>query len=126
MRRAIEEGGVDAAALAGFGDPRLARSLAALNGDLKQHWTLDSLAVLAGMSRSNFASRFSAVMGLTPAEYILNLRLGAAKESLLRGVSAKAAAAEAGFASQPAFTRAFRRATGLAPLQWLEQVAAHR
>lgn len=119
LRHAIENGAVDQATLSGFGDQRLSRALTTLHDDLTRDWSLASLAEEAGMSRSSFAEYFSAVMAVTPAEYVLNLRLGAAKRLLTQGVSVKAASAATGFSSQAVFARAFRRQTGETPLQWL-------
>lgn len=121
VRWAVEHDLVSEAMLAGFGDARLARSLNAVHGDLIQDWSVGRLAALAGMSRSSFAARFSEAMGETPADYVLNVRLSAAQNFLLRGFSAKQAAAEAGFSSSAVFARAFRRSKGLTPLEWLAQ-----
>jgi len=121
LRWAVETGVINQTAMTGFGDPKLARSLAALHSDMTQDWTLENLAALAGMSRSSYAARFSAIMGITPAEYILNLRVSAAKHLLLQGVPVKTAALETGFSAPAVFTRAFRRKVGASPLEWLRR-----
>ncbi|MEZ6317263.1 MAG: helix-turn-helix transcriptional regulator [Phycisphaerales bacterium] len=79
-------------------------------------WTLPSLAAEAGLSRSSFAERFLSVVGCTPAAYLRTVRVVRAAELLrttTRPISQVAHAV--GYASESAFTGAFRRWSGMTP-----------
>jgi AraC-like DNA-binding protein len=91
LRTLVEKGSLDQTVLLGFGDEKLSRALTALHDDLTRDWSLSSLAEVAGMSRSSFAEQFSAMMTVTPMEYVLNTRLLAAKQLLRQGATVKAA-----------------------------------
>lgn len=80
---------------------------------------MESLATLCGMSRSKFAQRFSTVVGITPAEYLLEQRMTLAKRLLLHGRQVQDVAGDVGYSSQPAFTRAFRTVCRMSPRDWL-------
>jgi AraC family transcriptional regulator len=81
-----------------------------------------SLAVLAkrsGWSRFHFHRAFSRMVGETPKQYILRLRLGrAAGELVATDNSILAISRAVGFQSHEAFTRAFRRQFGRAPKEY--------
>lgn len=102
--------------LAGLADPHLARALGALHGDVRKAWTVERMARAAGQSRSVFAERFAATVGLSPMDYLLRLRMALAKDAL-RFSSARLAevAAASGYRSVSAFSTAFRRVVGVAP-----------
>lgn len=102
--------------LAGLADPHLARALRALHGDVRRPWTVERVARVAGLSRSAFAERFAAVVGLSPMDYLLRLRMALAKDRLRFGGARLAeVAADCGYRSVSAFSTAFRRVVGVAP-----------
>lgn len=104
---------------AGMQDPRVAKSLALLHGDLRRRWTTEQLADLSGMSRSSFAERFTRTVGEPPMRYLGRLRLEQAAERLSNSTDPVARIAyEVGYESESAFTRAFARAYGIAPAAW--------
>ena len=85
---------------------------------LNRDWSLDELAVLAGMSRARFALHFRSVLGATPGEHLVACRLTAAQELLRQGLRLKTVAERVGYGSASALTRAFTRVLGSAPAQW--------
>lgn len=117
IRRApADEGAVQPGLLAGLADPHLARALRALHADPRRPWTVERAARLAGLSRSVFAERFAAVVGVSPMDYLLRLRMALAKERLRFGRAPIAeVAAACGYRSVSAFSTAFRRVVGAAP-----------
>jgi AraC-like DNA-binding protein len=123
LRHAIEQRLTSAGALAGLGDPRLARALSAVHAEPAQAWTLDRMAQEAGMSRSRFAARFSQAVGCPPGDYLAQWRLGLARAHLRRGLPVKAVAAEVGYGSTSALSRAFAQQLGLSPTAWLAREA---
>jgi AraC-like DNA-binding protein len=79
-------------------------------------WTVKSLAQIATMSRSIFAERFTAAVGEPPLRYLSRWRLTIAAD-LLRsgGLKVTEAAYRSGYASDAAFSRAFKAHFGYAP-----------
>ena len=58
--------------LAVTSDPHLKHAAHAMHSDLANEWTLDSLAKIAGMSRSAFAARFKEKAGQTALDYLID------------------------------------------------------
>ena len=85
-------------------------------------WTLDELARQAASSRSNVAKRFTALVGQPPMQYLTEWRMQVAA-NLLRQSGAKVAAigTAVGYDSEAAFSRAFKKATGVAPGAWRDR-----
>ncbi|ACM40042.1 MULTISPECIES: AraC family transcriptional regulator [Rhizobium/Agrobacterium group] len=102
--------------LAAIRDPHLGRVLAAMHRDPGHNWTLESLAGVAGQSRSIFAERFSAILGEGAARYLARLRMQLARELLGQGgMSVAEVASRLGYESEASFARAFKRITTLSP-----------
>lgn len=102
--------------LGGLGEERIGRVLSAMHADPFQRWTVQSLAEVAMMSRSIFAERFVAAVGEPPLRYLSRWRLTIAAD-LLRGGGLKVteAAYRCGYASDAAFSRAFKAHFGYPP-----------
>jgi len=97
-------------------DPRLAPALALMQGDLRRAWTLAELAAAAAMSRTAFATRFRATAGIPPLAYLTEWRMRHADRELRRKGSSVARVAQAvGYASEAAFSTAFKRVMGRTP-----------
>lgn len=99
-------------------DPFLDRVIAAIHQTPGREWTVESLAGVGAMSRSVFAARFRAVVGRSPASYVTEVRMQAAKRMLAAGRSVSDTSRSLGYTSDEGFSRAFRRATGLTPSSW--------
>ncbi|MEM9056798.1 MAG: AraC family transcriptional regulator, partial [Pseudomonadota bacterium] len=97
-------------------DERIGRALQALHGALDAPWTVDLLASEAAMSRSAFAARFSTLLGESPMQYLTNARMAAAYRWLKDdGVPVAVAAEKSGYATEAAFSKAFKRSLGVSP-----------
>lgn len=113
--------------LAGLADPVTAKALAAMHGDVARAWSVDVLARHCNVSRSAFASRFRAVVGMPPIDYLLNWRMALAKDALSRGTrSVGEIAFDIGFQSPSAFTTAFTRVVGCSPTRFACEIANRR
>ncbi|MGE5260045.1 MAG: AraC family transcriptional regulator [Actinomycetota bacterium] len=113
--------------LAGLRDPLVGRILSLIHGKPKEDWTIDRLAKEAGVSRSVLAERFSEVVGIPPMHYLAKWRMQIASE-LLSGSTANIAAIaiEAGYESEAAFSRAFKKMVGVPPSSWRQRVRFER
>jgi transcriptional regulator GlxA family with amidase domain len=97
-------------------DPRIGQALNVMHRRLNEPWSLDRIAREAGMSRSRFAERFQAMMGCSPMSYLSDMRLQRAM-TLLAGTGApvQTVAAQVGYQSPAAFSRAFANRYGCSP-----------
>ncbi len=101
--------------LAALRDPQLGAAIAAVHRDPGAPWSLTLLARRARMSRSAFAERFPAVVGMPPMAYVTTIRMRVARGMLAGGESVSVVAAALGYGSVAAFSRAFARTTGETP-----------
>ena len=105
--------------LAALRDPPLARALAALHARPMHPWTAEGLAEAAALSRSAFAERFTATVGLPPMSYLTRWRMLLAGQRLRESSETIAQIAEnVGYESESTFSRAFAREMGVAPGAW--------
>lgn len=105
--------------LAGMRDPSIGRVLALLHERPGAPWTLERLADDAALSRSTLHERFVHYIGQPPMQYLARWRMHVAA-GLLRDTKAKLLqiALDVGYESEAAFSRAFKRAVGVAPGAW--------
>jgi AraC-like DNA-binding protein len=103
-------------------DPGLAAALQALHRAPAADWSVESLAREAHMSRSLFAARFSGAMNTSPMGYLRQWRMQLAKRALRDSRKSVAQIAEAvGYASEPAFIKAFVNETGQTPRRYRDE-----
>ena len=102
--------------LAALRDPMVSAALSKMHERPGHAWSLQELATEVAASRSALAERFADIVGVPPMHYLAQWRLQLAAD-LLRRSNAKVAAvaADVGYESEAAFSRAFKRATGLSP-----------
>ncbi|WP_104983153.1 AraC family transcriptional regulator [Sorangium cellulosum] len=102
--------------LAAIRDPQIGRALAAIHQRPGEPWSVESLADVASMSRSLFSERFAAVVGVPPARYLARWRMHVASGWLRDDrVTVAEAAERLGYDSEAAFSRAFKRFSGVPP-----------
>ena len=121
LRHLLDSGRIKEGPLAGLGHPQLAKALVPLHDEPQKPWTLESLASLAGMSRSRFAEVFAQVVGLPPASYLATYRITLAQDALLRGEKLERIAQAVGYGSSAALSRAFSAVSGQSPRVWLRE-----
>ena len=113
----------------GTASPRLARGGLApwqvrrakeiLTARIDGEITLEELAHECGLTRSHFARAFKKSTGKPPHRWLMEQRLGRARELMAKSTLSIAEIADAcGFADQSHFTRAFSAATGMVPSAW--------
>ncbi len=108
--------GAGAGWLGALADPQIGQALRLMHQSRARRWTVAELAEAVGLSRSAFAERFRRRVGQPPLDYLLRWRMTAAAEALEhRGATISSIAADLGYASDSAFSNAFKRVMGSAP-----------
>jgi AraC-like DNA-binding protein len=105
--------------LAGLRDSTVARALTLLHERPEQAWTLEELAGRVGLSRSVLADRFAHFVGLPPMQYLTQWRMQVAARLLADGAAkVSTVGRDVGYDSEAAFSRAFKKVTGVPPARW--------
>ncbi len=104
--------------IAALADPQLGKALSEIHDQPAAHWTVDRLALAAGMSRSAFSERFSRLVRMAPMQYLSHWRMTQAHEMFHSTTSSVAHVAQAcGYQSEVAFAKAFKKHFGYGPGQ---------
>lgn len=90
--------------------------------NLHQKLSIDSIAKMAYVSKSNFFKMFKDELGTSPNEFILQERINRAKELLANQNSIKETAYQTGFSDANYFTRVFKQLVGVTPKSYQEKV----
>ena len=97
-------------------DRQIGRAIVFIHSDPAHEWTVARLASEVAMSRSAFAARFTSLVGESPMTYVSRWRMTVATHMLQdEGASVSEAAIRVGYQSEAAFSRAFKRVTGMSP-----------
>jgi AraC-like DNA-binding protein len=102
--------------LSAIADDQIGPALALMHRDIAQRWTLKSLSLEVGMSRTAFAERFRMLVGSSPLHYLNHWRLTVARNALRSKADTIGNIASAvGYESETSFSTAFKRAFGCSP-----------
>jgi AraC-like DNA-binding protein len=97
-------------------DKQIGRALALIKRDPTRNWTVAALARAVGLSRSAFAARFTQLVGQSAMQYVTEWKMHTARMWLKEdGASLSELASRLGYESEAAFSRAFKRFTGVSP-----------
>lgn len=89
--------------------------------NLHQKLSIESIAKLAYVSKSNFFRMFKDELGTSPNEFILQERISRAKELLKSRNSIKETAFQTGFSDTNYFTRVFKQLVGVTPKNYQDK-----
>jgi AraC-like DNA-binding protein len=104
-------------------DERLRPALSLMHAQPGKPWGLEELARAVAMSRTSFAERFRTVAGVPPLTYLNRWRMLLAQRALRDGDARVGSLAfELGYASESAFSTAFKRVVGESPLRYRYRV----
>lgn len=93
-------------------DPAVLRAAATVFAAPAESFDVARMARIASLSRSRFVERFTAAFGEPPMRFVGRVRMQEARKLLASGLSVGDVAERLGYASEPAFRRAFRRIVG--------------
>ena len=111
-----ETRGVRQGWLAALADPKIGAALRLLHGAPERRWSVEALARAVAMSRSALALRFRQLVGMAPLQYLQAWRMRLARHALGTEETPVATIAwRLGYASDSAFSAAFKRSSGCAP-----------
>lgn len=90
--------------------------------NISEEFSLDRLAMQAGLSKFYFNRLFKGAVGVSPSHYYINLRLDEAKR-LLRETKKPVVeiALDVGYSNPSHFAQLFRKETGLSPSDYRQQ-----
>jgi AraC-like DNA-binding protein len=105
--------------LAALKDRALSTALACMHRTPAHNWTVPELAQHACLSRSAFADRFTQTLGEPPLTYLTRHRMRlAARQLASSNAPISRVADQVGYASEAAFSQAFKREYGQSPSAW--------
>ena len=108
--------GESSSMFAALRDEQISKVLGAIHIDPANGWTVDSLARVAGMSRTILSERMRDVLGVSPIAYLTQWRMELAHEALVHDRNGIPEISESvGSRSLSAFTRTFKKYYGRGP-----------
>lgn len=113
--------------LRGIGDPQIGQALLAMHAQPEHPWSVATLAEASCMSRSRFALRFQETVGQSPLDYLTRWRMYEAASRMVGGkVGLAELAGKAGYQSEIAFSKAFKRWAGCSPAEYRRKEKTHK
>jgi transcriptional regulator GlxA family with amidase domain len=119
IRQTLELSETAGSMFGALSDPRLSKAVAAVLDQPAHPHTLESMADIAGMSRSTFCRAFVDAFGIAPKEFVTKTRLHrAAKMLRSTPLPIKTITGMVGFLSRSHFSRAFHAAYAVDPTEF--------
>jgi AraC-like DNA-binding protein len=107
----------------GSAGQQIARSINWIKLNFTQPVIADALAASANMSPSTFRHHFRTVAGMSPMQYLKQLRLQEARQLMLNeGIDAGTAGVRVGYESASQFSREYARLFGAPPLRDIKRM----
>lgn len=123
IRAYLEQADIKGGFLMALKDNRISNSLKSMHESPEKDWTLNQLAMTAGMSRSLYCREFKRLVGETPLGYLTNWRIIKSKEFLLGNKeNISEVAAKVGYQSEAAFNRLFKAKVGETPASYRRRI----
>lgn len=92
---------------------------------IKENITIEEVTSQSGYSHYHFCRVFNLCMGMSIMEYIRSRRLSLAATELFKGDKIIDIALDYGFETPGGFTKAFRKAFGYSPTQYMKRMAGY-
>ncbi|MEO3402559.1 AraC family transcriptional regulator [Mucilaginibacter sp. CAU 1740] len=119
IRAYMEQAPPNTGFLSALNDSRISKALKLMQDSPQHDWTLESLALEIGMSRSVFFNTFKKMVHETPLSYLTNWRVRQAQKLLItENGNISEIAANVGYQSESAFNRIFKSKIGQTPAMY--------
>ncbi|MGF6356547.1 AraC-like DNA-binding protein [Paenibacillus sp. 4624] len=103
-------------------DPALERSISYMRRFMSEGISMDHLAKIAGLTPSSYSRSFKKAKGMSPTDYLNQLRIEEAKKQLIKeNCVLKEVAASVGYGNEYYFSRKFKQMTGIAPSIYMKK-----
>ena len=113
--------------VAALSDPQISKVLGRIHSQPATNLSVEQLGHFVGMSRSAFSKRFTALVGMTPHQYLTLIRMQNAAYLLKTTKDSIALVSESiGYQSEAAFSTAFKRHFGIRPGEYRQKQQALR
>jgi len=100
-------------------DNKISTVLQALHQSPSDHWNIEMMCAIANLSRTGFINRFTALVGMTPLQYLTHWRMQISCRLLLdSGTSIIDIAEKVGYQSEAAFSRVFKKHFEVGPARY--------
>ena len=100
-------------------DPVISEAIEYINNNLGEDLSVETLTEKYYLSKSRFINRFKNITGYTPHQYITDKRIIKCAQLMQAGANAGDAAARCGFKEYSVFYRAFKKALGVSPRNYI-------
>lgn len=90
-----------------------------IDANFENELSIEQISMFAGMSEFHFFRLFKQIVGLSPYQYILKVRLQKAYRLLSLGMSVSEVAFQVGFSSIFNFSKSFKKNYGVPPSEYL-------
>jgi AraC family transcriptional regulator len=101
------------------------KSIEFMEDHIRENITIEEIANQSGYSLYHFCRVFNLCMGVSAMEYIRERRMSLASTELFKGRKVIDIAVDYGFETSGGFTKAFRKAYGYTPTQYVEQMSGY-
>ena len=101
---------------------RMKKAVSYINGNFQNKITLDDIATVCNISKTELCRSFKRVMHRTPFDYIMDLRVRKSIELLEEGITVTEAALSSGFFDSSYYTKMFRRYMNCTPRDYVKNI----
>ncbi|MCB1179481.1 MAG: helix-turn-helix transcriptional regulator, partial [Leptospiraceae bacterium] len=99
-----------------FEDELILNAIQILHSNLKIPWNMEKFSLEIKISKNELVQRFLNSLGIRPMEYLNYIRIEKGKSLLLKSsLGLEEIAKETGFLNKNAFSRAYKKKTGISP-----------
>lgn len=99
-------------------DEHIQKSILYMRANLTHHFTIDELAHISGLGKTNYFNKFKAATGLTPINFLTKERIEHAKALISPSSSLQTVAFQSGFNTYEHFCKSFKKIEHITPLKY--------
>ncbi|MEM9936687.1 MAG: helix-turn-helix domain-containing protein [Bacteroidota bacterium] len=99
-------------------DQNIQKSILYIRANLTHQVSIDKLAQLSGLGKTNYFNKFKEATGMTPVHFIMKERIDYAKRLIAPDSSLQSVAFQSGFNTYEHFCKSFKKLEKLTPLKY--------